>query len=49
MRFYSLDLKSHENTHFQCWPFLIANCGPHGQNPVWVLIVLKSAYQNFPV
>ena len=21
MRFYSLDLKSHENTHFQCRPF----------------------------
>ena len=38
-----------KNTHFQCRPFWIANCCPHGQNPGWVLDVLKSAYQNFHV
>ena len=35
-----------KNTHFQCRPFWITNCCPHGQNLRWVLIVLKSAYQN---
>ena len=29
--------------------YRIANCCRHGQNPGWVLINLKSAYQNYPV
>ena len=36
-------------SHFQCRPFWIANCCPPWKNPGWVLIDLKSAYQNYPV
>ena len=50
MGFYPLYLKSYEKlTFFQCRQFLIANCSPHGQNPRCVLIVLKSAYPNYPI
>ena len=32
--FYPLYLKSYEKIYiFQCRPFWIANCGPHGQIP----------------
>ena len=47
MRFYPLYVKSYEKFTFQCRPFWITNCCPHGQ--IWVLVVLKSTYQNYPV
>ena len=34
---------------FQCRPFWIANCSPNGQIPRRVPIVLKSAYQHYPI
>ena len=47
MRFYPLYVKSYEKFTFQCRPFWITNCCPHEQ--IWVLVVLKSTYQNYPV
>ena len=47
--FIHLIKKQMKNLHFQCRLFWIANCGPHGQIPGWVLVVLTSAYQNYLV
>ena len=49
MRFCPLYLRLYKNTHFQCRPFWIANCCPHGKNHRWVQIDLKLAYQNYPI
>ena len=45
--FFPLYVKSYEKFTFQCRPFWITNCCPHWQ--IWVLVVLKSTYQNYPV